>query len=83
MAEDVKTKRARPMRHVLTIAGLAAALLLWGVGLGVGLLLPKGGGAPVLLPWELALGIGLSMVVLGGSGYIMGWVSDRLDGLLR
>ena len=83
MAQDAKAKPARPIRHLLTVAGLAAALLLWGVGLGVGLLLPDGGGAPVLSPSDIALGIGLSMAVLGGSGYIMGWVSDRLDGLLR
>ncbi len=73
----------RPIRHVLTAAGIVAALLLWGVGLGVGAMLPESSEAPVLSPSDIALGIGVSMAVLGGSGYIMGWVSDRIDGLMR
>ncbi len=77
------TKPARPIRHLLTAAGVGAALLLWGAGLGVEMLLPDSSEAPVLLPGEIALGILFSMVVLGGSGYLMGWVSDRIDGLLR
>ena len=76
-------KRARPIRHVLTVFGLGAALLLWGAGLGVGMLLPDSSEAPVMLPGEIALGILVSMVVLGGGGYVMGWVSDSIDGLLR
>ncbi|MDJ0611329.1 MAG: hypothetical protein QNJ67_20310 [Kiloniellales bacterium] len=76
-------KRPRPIRHLLTVIGFGAALLLWGAGLGVGLLLPDSSEAPVMLPSEIALGILVSMVVLGGGGYLMGWVSDRIDGLIR
>ncbi len=75
-------KPARPIRHMLTAIGIGAALLLWGVGLGVEALLPDSSHAPEFQPGEIALGIAVSMVVLGGGGYIMGWVSDRIDGLL-
>ncbi len=75
-------KQARPIRHMLTAIGIGAALLLWGVGLGVEAMLPDSSQAPEFRPGEIALGIAVSMLVLGGGGYIMGWVSDRIDGLL-
>lgn len=62
---------------MITAMSVAGAWMLWGVALGMALMLPREGGSwlPLPLP-ELLGGIAVSTLLFGACGYIFGRVAD-------